>query len=298
MQTLESIQNKLESATDLFSVVKTMKAMAAVNIHQYEAAVESLQEYNRTIELGLQIVLRNRTSLLFAKATKPLLGAIVFGTDQGMCGQFNDRIAAFAINEINKIQTDPKNSNILTIGLRVMPPIQDAGLRVHENLSLPGSIGEITSRVQKLALLIEKWRDERGIEQILLFYNKKLSGSSYEPYKFRLLPLDSEWLYQLQAKEWPTRLLPQYTMTFSDLFAALIRHYFFVSLYRAYAESMASENASRLAAMQAAEKNIKERLSELRSQHNHQRQSAITAELLDVVSGFEALRKETPQEPS
>jgi F-type H+-transporting ATPase subunit gamma len=76
------------------------------------------------------------------------------------------------------------------------------------------------------------------------------------------------------------------------LFSALIHQYLFVSLYRAFAESLASENAARLAAMQNAERNIEERLGELNRQYHQQRQTAITSELLDIVSGFEALRGE------
>ncbi len=74
------------------------------------------------------------------------------------------------------------------------------------------------------------------------------------------------------------------------LFSALIRQYVFVSLYRACVESMASENASRLTSMQAAEKNIEDRLEELNAQYRHERQSSITSELLDIISGFEALQ--------
>ena len=71
---------------------------------------------------------------------------------------------------------------------------------------------------------------------------------------------------------------------------ALVREYLFVSLFKACAESLASENASRLAAMQRAEKNIGERLQDLTRAFHHLRQTAIDEELFDVVSGFEALK--------
>jgi F-type H+-transporting ATPase subunit gamma len=72
---------------------------------------------------------------------------------------------------------------------------------------------------------------------------------------------------------------------------ALIREYLFVSLFRACAESLASENASRLAAMQRADKNIDELLEDLRGSYYHVRQSSIDEELFEVISGFEALSK-------
>jgi F-type H+-transporting ATPase subunit gamma len=76
------------------------------------------------------------------------------------------------------------------------------------------------------------------------------------------------------------------------LFSQLVQQYLFISLYQAMAASLAAENASRLAATQSAERNIRDRLEDLTSQYRQQRQSAITAELLDVVSGFEALTGE------
>jgi F-type H+-transporting ATPase subunit gamma len=78
-------------------------------------------------------------------------------------------------------------------------------------------------------------------------------------------------------------------MPWQQLLGSLIRQFFFIALYRTMVESLASENAARLAAMQVAEKNINQRLDEITGQYNHRRQSAITAELLDIVSGFEAL---------
>lgn len=107
-----------------------------------------------------------------------------------------------------------------------------------------------------------------------------------------MLPFDQTWLQSLQASTWPTRVLATFTMASEQLFSALLREYFFVSLFRACAESLASENASRLASMQAAQKNIAELLDELTMQYQQERQTSITNELLDIVSGFEAISAE------
>lgn len=90
-------------------------------------------------------------------------------------------------------------------------------------------------------------------------------------------------------RKWPTKVLPMFTMEWDKLFPLIVRQYVFVSLFQATAESLASENASRLAAMQGAEKNIDDVLSELKLQFHQERQMAITDELLDIVAGFEAL---------
>ncbi|MFZ3168120.1 MAG: F0F1 ATP synthase subunit gamma [Candidatus Methanoperedens sp.] len=127
---------------------------------------------------------------------------------------------------------------------------------------------------------------------MVLFYNRPISGASYRPDMLYLLPLDLKWLQNLAKKEWPSRTLPTFTMDWDQLFSSLIRQYLFFSLYRAFVESLASENASRLSSMQVAEKNIEERLKELGTQFHSQRQASITMELLDIVTSFEALTGE------
>lgn len=291
MQTAEALQRKIKTAGDLQSVVKTMKTLAAVNIRQYEKAVESLAEYNRTVEMGLQILLRKRPEALALMKTEPAnrLGAIVFGSDQGMCGQLNDQIVSHALEVMERIEVVRGKRTVLTVGLRVAGRLEDAGQPLEEILSVPGSTSGITPMVQELVMIIEEWHSRRKIDQIMLFFCEHLSSASYRPQTLRLLPIDGEWLRKIQVRNWPTRVLPTFTMDGERLFAKLIRQYLFVSLYRAFAESLASENASRLASMQGAERNIEERLADLNAQFHRQRQMSITEELLDIVAGYEAL---------
>ena len=101
MQTPEALKAQIDSATDLQSVIKTMKALAAVSIQQYESAIEALRDYSCTIELGLQILLsqpRYKAEKLWRSEylTKPRRATGVgcfWVSDQGLCGQFNQQIA-------------------------------------------------------------------------------------------------------------------------------------------------------------------------------------------------------------
>jgi F-type H+-transporting ATPase subunit gamma len=99
-------------------------------------------------------------------------------------------------------------------------------------------------------------------------------------------------LLRWREEPWNSRSLPTFVTDRRRLLSRLVQQHLFVSLFRACANSLASENASRIAAMQAAEKNIEVRLEELHGSFNQLRQSAITEELLDVVTGFEALSKQ------
>jgi len=292
METLEELKQRIESTKDLQSVVKTMKALAAVRIRQFERAVESLGDYNKTVEMALRVALRDRPHMTVGARPGPKdqLGAVVFGSDQGMCGQLNDQIVAHALDEMGRFsQVAHQNRMIMALGERVTGRLEDADQPVDVALSGPGSVSGITPLVQDILMTIEAWHKEQGLDQVFLFYSKHLSGASYRPHTMHLLPVDRTWLSKVREKQWPNQCLPIFTMDWDPLFSALIRQYLFVSLFRAFAESLASENASRLASMQGAERNIRDQMEALNMQYHQQRQMSITEELLDIVSGFEAM---------
>jgi F-type H+-transporting ATPase subunit gamma len=289
MQTLEALRRRISGTQDLHSIVKTMKAMAAVSIRQFDKAVESLAEFNRTTELGLHVVLSGAATDLFdeRQERKGSIGAIVFGSDQGMAGQFNENIVSFTLDGMKALSGEV--SALAAAGIRAVPLLQEAGLQVEDNFLLPGSVSGVGRLVQALMLKIDNWRNLRSIDRVYLFYNRPVSGAAYRSHMVRLYPIELEHLKGMEVKEWPSKVLPMYTMERNKLLASLINQHLFVVLSRAVVESQASENSARLAAMQAAEKNIEDRLSELNTQYHDQRQNSITSELLDIVSGFEVL---------
>jgi F-type H+-transporting ATPase subunit gamma len=291
MLTLDAIQRQIRSAEDLHSIVRTMKALAAVSIRQYDKAVESLVDYHKTTDLGLLALLRNQPYQENARrsSVRNGLGAVVFGSDQGMCGQFNEQIASYTSNKLNALPVSNQMIRVLAVGLRVVSRLEQAGFPPEELWQVPASVNGITPMVQRILLYIDGWRNTHGIERIYLYHNRPTSGVAYRPTRVRLLPIKlGQWSGQ-QAGEWPSRRLPVHTMARDQLLAALVRQHLFVVVFRAIAESLASENASRMASMQAAERNIEDRLVELQMVYHGQRQGAITSELLDIVSGFELL---------
>jgi len=296
MQSLERIRKSITSAEELGSVVRTMKGMAAASIRQYVRAVESLGEYRRTIELGLQAMFSSDPDRLVTAPPAPpgQVGVVIFGSDQGMCGQFNSRIAEHAISAVESAASDSRPMNILVIGRRIVPLLESAGLSIDEQLAPATSLVGITSLVQEILVRVEQWRSRLGVDEIVLLYNKSLGGAAYEPHTQQLFPVDLQWLGELHSRKWPSRGLPIHTIEWQPLFAALIREFFHTVLFQASAESLASENASRLASMQAAERNIEEKLEELNMHFRLLRQGTITEELLDITSGFEALSTARP----
>jgi F-type H+-transporting ATPase subunit gamma len=288
--TTASLSRKIASAGDLQSVVRTMKAMAASSIGQYEKSVAAVGGYYRTIELGLGACFRANplppagTDHNASKRT----AAVVFGSDQGLVGRFNDRIADFAIQNLAAM---PGKATVWAVGERVRARLVDAGLSLAGVFPVPNSVKAITPLIGQILVEHETLSGRDGASDLHLFYNRPGSGPVYAPVSQRLLPLDHEWSRQLAELPWPTKLPPEVMGTGTSTLRSLIREYLFVSLFRACAESLASENASRLAAMERADKNIDELLETLRAQFNHLRQTGIDEELFDVISGYEALSK-------
>jgi F-type H+-transporting ATPase subunit gamma len=269
-----------------------MKVLAAVSMRQYEQAVAALTEYDRTVEMALQVVLRDQSALM--SQTEPWVdggfGAVILGSEQGLCGRFNDQIAEAALPAMQRLEPEAKRRSVIAVGSRAATRLEEMGQPVVESLTMPASLGGVNAMVQDILKYVETWRMQQHLGHIVLFHNRLLSGSVYVPHTVRLLPFDGARFYHLMAQGWPSRSLPTFTMEREPLLTSLLRQHLFVMLYRSLVESLASENASRLASMQAAEHSIEERLEDLKTQFRYQRQHVITEELLDLVAGFEALR--------
>lgn len=285
--TIANLRRKIEGAKDLRSVVRTMKAMAAANIGQYENSVRALLEYTRTAELGLSLFFRkSRPTSLIANG---IIHAVVFGSDQGLVGQFNDVIADFAITNLTKLSL---KSKVWVVGERVHARLENSKLSLMELFTVPSSVKAITPLIEQILIKTETPHSPNNLNELHLFYNSPTSGPVYSPIHQKLLPLDQNWLLHISQIPWPTKNLPEVMGGDIKVFRTFIREYLFISLFRACAESLASENASRLAAMQRANKNIEELLEVFHGNYYRLRQSGIDEELFDVISGFEAFKSE------
>jgi F-type H+-transporting ATPase subunit gamma len=292
--TTGSLRRKIHSAGDLQSVVRTMKALAASSLGQYEKSVHALADYYRAVELGLGACFREREPAALAAEGKRqqeagAIGAIVFGSDQGLVGQFNDVVADYAIKTLTAL---PGTPHVWAVGERVHARLVDGGLSLRGVFTVPNSVQAIAPLIGQLQIESEAHRAKGGYACVYVFHNRPQAGALYEPVSQRLLPLDGQWQQTLASVRWPTGNLPEVMCGGTETVRALIREYLFISLYRACAESLASENASRLAAMQRAERNIDDLLDDLKGRFHQLRQSGIDEELFDVISGFEAMAKE------
>ena len=283
-----SLRRKIDGAVKLESVVRTMKAVAASSIGQYEAAVRALADYELSVKLGLSVCFRQAAPFAMHSSKETaggVVGAIVFGSDQGLVGQFNETMAEFVEKSL---ETLPGEKRIWAVGERLYARLADADLPLAGKFGVPSSVNAITSLVSQLQVASEG-QGAGGCAQVYVFHLRPTSGALCEPVSQRLLPLDKQWQKDIAEIRWPTNSLPELFGHNETTLSALIREYLFISLFKACAESLASENASRLAAMQRAEKNIDSLLSDLNRTFYRLRQSSIDEELFDVIAGFNAL---------
>src|SRR5665213_2968958 len=144
--TTTSLRRKISSAGELQSVVRTMKALAASSIGQYEKSVSALGDYNRTVEMGLGLCFRKSGLVAPITAAKgrtdeKSVGVVVFGSDQGLVGQFNDVVADYAIKTLAAL---PGALQVWAVGERVHTRLADAGLPLLGLFSVPNSVQAIT----------------------------------------------------------------------------------------------------------------------------------------------------------
>lgn len=287
-ESLIVLGRKINSAGDLKSVVRTMKAVAASNVVQFQQSVVALSDYYRTVKMGLRVCFRELDVGVLDRGagSEARIGVIVFGSDQGLVGRFNELVVEHMAAVLGPRAA---RAAIWVIGERAGAELAGAGYAPTGTFAVPSSIRAIPAVMAKLVMASED--HGRNIGEVHIFHNRPTTGASYEPVGKRLLPFDETWLRDLVNSRWPTKSLPEIVGDTVKTARAFIREYLFVSLFQACAESLASENASRLAAMQRADKNIDELLTELHQTFNRQRQNGIDEELFDVIADFAALSK-------
>jgi len=296
MATLEDMARQIGVAQDLQSVVRTMKAISAVSIRRHERAEAAMAQYLDNVELGLQVVLR---AVQAPPAVQPRLAhktaVVLVGSEIGLCGAFNERLTDFALHHLAQTCPDPADRLVLSIGARAQASWAAVAARASDaHQDAPATVEALARSVAAVLHQLETWRATDGAARLVLFHQRTGAHGVAEPEMLQLLPLDPDWLTALQARPWGSRRLPIPFGPADDLLAGLIRQLLFARVFTAIVQSRSAEHAERLRAMQAADSSIADKLEAMHVSHRRMRQDVITAELLDLISGYEASQ---PQEP-
>ena len=287
--TIDELSRKLHSVHTLDSVVRITKAVAASQIQKCRIAAQSSQRYALNIAMALFVLFRRGLfTVQSAEKGESSVIAIVFGTDQGLVGPFNDRLAQYVVDHIQPLQ----NVKVFSFGARASNRLEEGGVALEKAFPLPAASATVAYSMYGLISEIVPRLLSNPDTKVVLFHNKLISPSSYEPKMVRILPLDEAWKKELLLAPWLTRQIPEIIGDPQKAFTGLLREYLMVSFSQTLAETLACENMSRFLSMQRAEKNIDDVMAELGQKFNLFRQNAIDDELFDVIGGFSALSNE------
>lgn len=285
MESLEVLDKKIKTAGDLLSVVKTMKTMAAVNMRRFEQAAEAMGGFGEVLELAWRYLFAGPAGARSVSFHTEETICLVIGSDQGMCGQFNEVIA----REAAELLKGEKGDLVFwSSGERVRASLEGFGISSKAHFALPAGVEAVSDRVYEVVTAAAAEHEQSGGVRLLVAANVPTGAARYEPQIMQAFPLSPERMAELVAAGKPNRCLPMLTAEEGVLFRDIFRLHVFATLYAAFGRSMAAENAARLASMQSAEKNIMELADDLSGRRSRTRQEQITSELLDVVVGFEA----------
>ena len=290
---IEGLQKRIKTTQDLRSIVSTMKSLSAVSIIQYDAALKSLLEYCRTINLGAVALMKNGDlKLPKERAVKPESRralAIVVGSDTGLVGKMNREVVRFAEKFLTEKGFEIERTAFIAVGRQIIAQLMRDERHMIESYPISNSVKAISKTAASVLVTAHEHMQTDRITHVYLFYSQK-KGTGVAPTSSLLMPLGTEWLERLKKIGWPGRNLPTYTLPPEQIFSALMKERLLIELSTAITQALSAEHHMRLTTMQAAEKNIDENLEAMNLEYQQMRQENITTELLDVVSGAEALR--------
>ena len=275
-----AIKRKLQSTKEIEEIVSSMKAFANFNVQTAKKSLSNLRIYQNSIEDSFGEIIT-----LFPYLTKENLSEtkktifVLFLSQEGLCGYFNEDI----LNFFEKIRQD--NSITIIIGTKGADVATARKILCSRYLNGASNVEAIEiNAIELSSYLIEIFEKEHFTKLNLIY--AELESGSYNIVEKKVLPPDFSKFRKQSIQEEPLLYLQA-----EDILHALIKEYLHISIYRAFIESVASENQARLNAMVQAGNAIKEREKLLMQELNVHRQQEITDELLDIVNAYRSITK-------
>ena len=297
--TLEALTKRIKTTTDLREIVSTMKILSSVSIAPYEKALASLTEYSKTVKDAFWgFMLESDLTLPNTKKEKEAhYLAILIGTDNGLVGKFNRDVLTYAQNYFKDNQINLDNVSYLCVGKRLGGITESAvGTKLHGTYAISNSLKEIGSIASTLLIKVNEIISKTATTKVFVFYNQKASGSSQAPKVSQLMPLPYEELIAFKKNKWDGKSLPMLPEDMQGMLLGLMHEYLTVILTGGLTASLAAEHYARMVNMQQAEKNIDKSLEDMNLAYQQARQTQITDELIDIVSGAEAMKPKKKQD--
>ncbi|NOZ21713.1 MAG: ATP synthase F1 subunit gamma [Planctomycetes bacterium] len=291
MATLRDIRRRIHSTKNTQQITRAMKMIAAARLRKVQNRLVAVRPYTdalgRVVRRMLEEAAEDQHPLLRTREVRTT-ALTFFSGDRGLCGAYNGNVLRATQSFLQKNQA--RNPKLIAIGKKGVDYIRRHSI---ETLETHAHIAEeITFRgVARMARKMAQYYLEGTVDEMHLIYTSFVSTFRHPVVQRKLLPIDMDALPEMKGQEdGPSTHMVIYEPSYDDALGRLLNSYLSAALYEAFMESLTSEYASRMTAMDAATENAEDMIAHLTMDYNRARQRAITFEILDIVGGAEALK--------
>ena len=290
MASLDDLKKRIASVKSTQKITKAMKMVAAAKLRRAQESAEKGRPYSikmNNIILNLSggiLDKENAPKLLSGTGNDQVHLCVIMTSDRGLCGGFNSNIIKKAKSFFSKISNEGKELKIITVGSKGNDQLKRVyGKKIIENISFKDSKNPNYFDADKVGKKIIEKFETGEFDVCTIFYNQFKNVITQIPQAQQIIPLnnvedknssDESYEFEPDEDEILSNLLPKNIST---------------QIFRAMLENSASEQGSRMSAMDNATRNAGEMVDKLTIEYNRSRQAAITKELIEIISGAESL---------
>jgi F-type H+-transporting ATPase subunit gamma len=295
MPSLKSFRTRIASVKATRKITKAMQMVAAAKLRRAQDAAQSARPYAERMD-GLLASLNRGASGADREGASPLLVGtgrsdvhllVVMTAERGLCGGFNTNISKLARTDANRLVREGKTVKILCVGRKGADNLRrDLGRLIVERIEFKGVKQIGFAQASEVAERILAMFGEGAFDVCTLYYSEFKSVIAQKPTAYQLIPA------KLPEEAPAAGTLPadvEYEPSEEELLAYLLRRNIGTQIFRGLLENAASEQGARMSAMDNATRNAGDMINKLTLQYNRQRQANITKELIEIISGAEAL---------
>jgi F-type H+-transporting ATPase subunit gamma len=285
---LRDIKRRITTVENTQKITSAMKMVSAAKLRRAQRAVEAARPYATHMRATLEAVAASETDaenrLLLEHASVRRLGVVVITSDRGLAGAFNNQVNKLADALLAKREGDLEGLSLVLLGRKAGDFFKR---RRSSDITLAETVGTQITYAQAAAIarqLAVAYENEE-LDEVVIVFNEFVSAMSQRPVVKQLLPIAAGSAAEEVAEVAPYTIEPDAQRLLGTLAPKTLE----VSIFQALLENQAGEHAARMTAMESATRNTEELIESLTLQFNRARQAAITKELMEIVSGAEAL---------
>ena len=291
MATLDDLKKRIASVKSTQKITKAMKMVAAAKLRRAQENAEKGRPYSEK----MNNIILNLSSGISDKENAPKLLAgtgqdkvhlcVVLTSDRGLCGGFNSNIIKKAKAYFSKIASEGKNFKIITVGSKGDDQLKrQYNDKIVERISFKDSKNVNFFDAEKVSKIIIESFQKNEFDVCTIFYNKFKNVITQIPQAQQIIPLKSS-----DTKKEDEKDNYEFEPEEDEILGNLLPKNISTQIFKAMLENSASEQGSRMSAMDNATRNAGEMVDKLTIQYNRSRQAAITKELIEIISGAESL---------